>query len=133
MSELNKTASESFISAYLQKNELVEKLAESLTDACADVNRLDFKELIEAMVRKYILRNWKTFDSSAENYINVICSGLKIMSGDIKSISEENRDEINAMEKVLDRRVRNLKIQKDLNEFAEFVCSELKMEKEDGV
>lgn len=133
MSELNKTASESFMSAYLQKNELIEKLADSLAEACSDVNRLDFKEVMEAMVRKYVLRNWKCFNSDAENYIELLCSGLKLMSGQMRTITRENREEITAMEKVIDRRVRNLKIQKDLNEFAEFVCSELKMEKKDGV
>lgn len=125
MGELNKTASESFISAYLQKNELVEKLAESLTDACANVNRLDFKELIEAVVRKYVLRNWKSFDGSAENYIDMICSGLKMMSGEVKTIYAENRDEITAMEEVIDRRLCSEKVQRDLNEFADYLNSEL--------
>lgn len=125
MNGLKKSASESFMSAYLQKNELVEKLADSLADACAGVNRLDFKELVEAMVRKYVLRNWKSFDSDAENYIDMLCSGLKLMSGEIKTISRENRDEIHAMEEVIDRKIRNEKIQRDIDEFRGYVVSAL--------
>lgn len=128
MDGLKKSASESFMSAYLQKNELVEKLADSLADACDGVNRLDFKELVEAMVRKYVLRNWESFDSDAENYIDMLCSGLKLMSGEMKTISRENRDEINAMEEVIDRRIRNEKMQRDIDEFKGYVVSVLSEE-----
>lgn len=113
------------MSAYLQKNELVEKLADSLADACAGVNRLDFKELVEAMVRKYVLRNWKSFDSDAENYIDMLCSGLKLMSGEMKTISREMNGDNKPAAEAVDRRMRLVKAQKDISEFKDFLDSAL--------
>lgn len=125
MNGLKKSASESFMSAYLQKNELVEKLADSLADACAGVNRLDFKELVEAMIRKYVLRNWKSFDSSAENYIELLCSGLKLLSSDMSKITREMNGDNKPAAETVDRRMRLAKAQKDISEFKDFLDSAL--------
>ncbi|MCR4993032.1 MAG: hypothetical protein K6A45_08315 [Lachnospiraceae bacterium] len=125
MNSVNKSDSEGLISAYLQKNLMIEELAESLTDACRDVGRHDFEELLEAMVRKYILRNWKSFDSSAENYIDLLCSGLKLLSSDMSKITREMNGDNKPAAETVDRRMRLAKAQKDISEFKDFLDSAL--------
>ena len=125
MNSVNKSDSEGLVSAYLQKNLMIEELAESLTDACRDVGRHDFEELLEAMVRKYILRNWKSFDSSAENYIELLCSGLKLLSSDMSKITREMNGDNKPAAETVDRRMRLAKAQKDISEFKDFLDSAL--------
>lgn len=125
MNSVNKSDSEGLVSAYLQKNLMIEELAESLTDACRDVGRHDFEELLEAMVRKYILRNWKSFDSSAENYIELLCSGLKLLSSDMSKITREMNGDNKPAAEMVDRRMRLAKAQKDISEFKDFLDSAL--------
>jgi len=122
---MNKSDSEGLVTAYLQKNLMIEELAESLTDACRDVGRHDFEELLEAMVRKYILRNWKSFDSSAENYIELLCSGLKLLSSDMSKITREMNGDNKPAAETVDRRMRLAKAQKDISEFKDFLDSAL--------
>jgi len=125
MDSVSLSESEVLISAYLQKNLMIEELAESLTDVCRDVSRHDFEELLEAMVRKYILRNWKSFDSSAKNYIDLLCSRLKMLSGDMSRITREMNGESNPAAEKVDRRMRLAKAQKDISEFKDFLDSAL--------
>jgi len=125
MNSMNKSDSEGLVTAYLQKNLMIEELAESLTDACRDVGRHDFEELLEAMVRKYILRNWKSFDSSAENYIELLCSGLKLLSSDMSKITREMNGDNKPAAETVDRRMRLAKAQKDISEFKDFLDSAL--------
>lgn len=125
MNSVNKSDSEGLVSAYLQKNLMIEELAESLTDACRDVGRHDFEELLEAMVRKYILRNWKSFDGSAENYIELLCSGLKLLSSDMSKITREMNGDYKPAAETVDRRMRLAKAQKDISEFKDFLDSAL--------
>lgn len=125
MNSMNKSDSEGLVTAYLQKNLMIEELAESLTDACRDVGRHDFEELLEAMVRKYILRNWKSFDSSAENYIELLCSGLKLLSSDMSKITREMNGDNKPAAETVDRRMRLAKAQKDISEFKDFLDSTL--------